>query len=52
MVVEDPLLQQQLKIGVEELILSLYEPGSHLSIQQITPQININKSSVHTIVKE
>ena len=37
---------------VEVLSLSHDEPGSHLSIRQIAPQLNIRKSSVHTIVKK
>jgi len=31
------------KEEVEELILSHDEPGSHLSIRQIAPQLNISK---------
>ena len=36
---------------VEELSLSHDEPGCHLSIRQIAPQLIIRKSSVHTIIK-
>ena len=37
---------------VEELSLSLDELGSHLLVQQIAPQLNISKSSVHTIIRK
>ena len=37
---------------VEELSLSHDESGSHLSFRQIAPQLNMNNSSVHTIIKK
>ena len=49
--VEKTLTITEIEEEVEELSLSLDEPGSHLSIRQIAPQLNISKPSAHTIIK-